>query len=151
MGNPLFRTLITGLGFVCLTLSIVTVFLPYWGYFEEANRDYGSGQDKGHFNPWVVCKELGYDRTKCERTIFTFKNSSRFKPSNFVLASGIMNVVAVLALAIYCLIQVCAITSKKDSAGSLVKPKLTLAIIAGKPLRFSHTRLCLKRVFFLFP
>jgi hypothetical protein len=127
MGNPLFSTIITGLGFVCLSISVLTVFLPYWGYFEDANRG-GFGADRGHFTPWVVCKELTYDRTKCG----VFGNYSRFKPSNFVLASGIMNVIAALALAIFCLIQILALTTKKDFAGSLVKAKLSLAIIAGK-------------------
>jgi hypothetical protein len=142
MGNPLFSTIITGLGFVCLSLSILTVFLPYWGYFEDANR--GLGADRGHFNPWVVCKELTYDRTKCG----AFGNYSRFKPSYFVLASGIMNVIAAVSLAIYCLIQVLALTSKKGFAGSLVKAKLSLAIIAGKSTVISHTNFATQRVFF---
>jgi hypothetical protein len=143
MGNPLFATVITGLGFVCLSLSIVTVFLPYWGYFEDANRGFGS--DRGHFNPWVVCKELTYDRTKCG----AFGNSSRFKPSNFVLASGIMNVVAALALGIFCTIQVLALTSKKAFAGSLVKARITLAIIAGKQLHCNFTLKILSQTSFL--
>lgn len=124
--SPIFSTLITGCGFVCLALATLTVFLPVWGYFEDAGSGFGS--DRGYFNPWRVCKELTYDREKCG----IWNNFSRFKPSYFVLASGIMIVISAVSLAIFCLLQVLAITSKKNFAGSLVKPKLTLAIIAGK-------------------
>ena len=129
--SSLYIALITAISFICFALSCAAVFLPIWGYFEDANGGFGS--DRGYFGPWKVCKELTYNREKCGSS----ENVSRFRPSNFVFASGIMIVVSAISLGIYCIlsvIQIAAISSREKivmAYSSLVTTKLVLAIIGG--------------------
>lgn len=123
--------IVTGLSFLCFVLCCVAVFLPYWGFFEDSNTSFGS--DHGYFSPWKVCKELAYDRTKCGSA----ENGSRFRPSHFVLASGITIAVSTVVLALHFLLsvkQIYAVSSRdEDVAGynSLVTQKLVLAVFGG--------------------
>lgn len=121
------------LSFVCFALSCVTVFLPYWGYFEDFNYSFGS--DRGYFGPWRVCKELTYDRMKCGHA----ENISRFRPSNFVFVSGVMVTLSSLSLALYCVLCIIQIASRDKillKSHSIVNAKLILAIVAGKNFSF---------------
>lgn len=128
--SSLYVAFVTALSFVCFALSCAAVFLPIWGYFEDGNGSFGS--DTGYFGPWKVCKELTYNREKCGS-----ENISRFRPSRFVFASGIMIVLSTITLGIYCIlsfIQICTISSRKKivmSHSSLVKSKLYLAGFGG--------------------
>lgn len=129
--SSLYIALITAISFICFALSCAAVFLPIWGYFEDSGG--GFGADSGYFGPWKVCKELSYNREKCGSA----ENVSRFRPSGFVFASGIMIVVSTIALGIYCIlsvIQIAAISSREKivmTYSSLVTTKLVLAIIGG--------------------
>ena len=130
--SSLYIASITAISFICFALSCAAVFLPVWGYFEDANSSFGS--DRGYFGPWRVCKELTYNREKCGSS----DNVSRFRPSNFVFASGIMIVISAISLGIYCIlsvIQIAAISSREKIVmrySSLVVLKLFLAVLAGK-------------------
>lgn len=129
--SSLYIASITAISFICFALSCAAVFLPIWGYFEDANG--GFGADRGYFGPWKVCKELTYNREKCGSP----ENVSRFRPSNFVFASGITIVVSTISLGIYCIlsvIQIAAISSREKivmTYSSLVMSKLILSSIAG--------------------
>lgn len=129
--SSLYIALITAISFICFALSCASVFLPIWGYFEDANGGFGS--DRGYFGPWKVCKELTYNREKCGSS----ENVSRFRPSHFVFASGIMIVVSAISLGIYCIlsvIQIAAISSREKIVmkySTLVTTKLVLSLIGG--------------------
>lgn len=130
--SSLYIALITSISFICFALSCAAVFLPTWGYFDEANGGFGS--DHGYFSPWKVCKELSYNREKCGSS----DGVSRFRPSSFVFGSGVMIVVSTIALGIYCIlsvIQIAAISSREKilmTYSSLVVVKLMLAIVGGE-------------------
>lgn len=129
--SSLYIALITAISFICFALSCAAVFLPVWGYFEDGNGNFGS--DKGYFGPWKVCKELTYNREKCGSS----ESVSRFRPSNFVFASGIMIVLSTISLGVYCVlsvIQIAAISSREKIVmpySSLVVLKLMLAGVGG--------------------
>lgn len=59
----LYATGVTCLGFICLILACVTVFLPIWGTYED--RHGGWQSERGYFGPWKVCKKLNYGREIC--------------------------------------------------------------------------------------
>lgn len=130
--SSLYIALITAISFICFALSCASVFLPIWGYFEDSNG--GFAADRGYFGPWKVCKELTYNREKCGSA----ESVSRFRPSGFVFASGIMIVVSAVATGIYCIlsvIQIAAISSREKivmSYSTLVTTKLILAIVGGR-------------------
>lgn len=130
--SSFFIAIITTISFICFALSCAAVFLPVWGYFEDSNGGFGS--DHGYFGPWKVCKELAYNREKCG----SHENASRFKPSNFVFASGIAIVLSTICLGIYCVlsvIQIAAVSSREKIVmkySTLVVVKFTLAIVGGK-------------------
>lgn len=130
--SSLYIASITAISFICFALTCASTFLPIWGYFEDGNGGFGS--DRGYFGPWKVCKELTYNREKCGSS----ENVSRFRPSNFVFASGITIVISSICLGIYCIlsvIQIAAISSREKIVmpySSLVSMKLVLSIIAGE-------------------
>lgn len=130
-----FIAIITTLSFICFALSCAATFLPIWGYFEE-NSYSGVGSDRGYFSPWRVCKELAYNREKCG----SYENASRFRPSNFVFASGVAIVLSTFTLGIYCIlsvIQIAAVSSRERivmNYSSLVVVKLGLAFTGGEHL-----------------
>lgn len=59
----LYATGVTILGFICLVLACITLFLPIWGHFEDRYGGYQS--ERGYFGPWKVCKRLNYGREVC--------------------------------------------------------------------------------------
>lgn len=59
----LYATGVTICGFVCLILACTTLFLPYWGHFEDRHGGYSA--ERGYFGPWKVCKKLNYNREIC--------------------------------------------------------------------------------------
>jgi hypothetical protein len=130
--SSLYIALITGLSFICFALSCAATFLPIWGYFEDANSNFGS--DSGYFGPWKVCRELTYNREKCG----SGEGVSRFRPSNFVFLSGVMIVLSTISVGIYCIlsvIQIAAISSREKivmNYSSLVMTKLFLAGVGGE-------------------
>lgn len=130
--SSFFIAIITTISFICFALSCAAVFLPIWGYFKDEHG--GFAADHGYFGPWKVCKELAYNREKCG----SHENASRFKPSNFVFASGIAIVFSTLFLGIYCIlsvIQIAAISSREKIVmkySSLVVIKLVLAFLGSK-------------------
>jgi hypothetical protein len=130
--SSFFIAIITTISFICFALSCAAVFLPIWGYFEDAHGGFGS--DRGYFGPWKVCKELAYNREKCG----SFDNASRFKPSNFVFASGLAIVLSTICLGIYCIlsvIQIAAVSSREKIVmkySTLVSVKVILAFVGGK-------------------
>jgi len=115
-----------GLSCVCLILSSIALFLPYWGYFDESQNSYGFA-DHGHFGPWTVCKELNFDREKCGSD----DNISRFRPSNLVYVSGAAIAISAISLGIYFILCVMQLVSKgsvmRTSSGGV---KLVLSVIA---------------------
>lgn len=115
---------ITALSFVCFSLCCAAVFIPIWGYFEDGNGSFGS--DRGYFGPWKVCKELTYDRTRCGSS----ENVSRFRPSHFVLASGITLVVSTVLLGVHFLLSVIQ-TAAISSREKFLKSKVYLSSISG--------------------
>jgi hypothetical protein len=130
--SSFFIAIITTISFISFALSCAAVFLPIWGYFEDSNGGFGS--DRGYFGPWKVCKELTYNREKCGSS----DNITRFKPSNFVLASGLAIVLSTLCLGIYCIlsvIQIAAVSSREKIVlkySTLVSVKVILAFVGGK-------------------
>lgn len=127
--SSFFIAIITTISFICFALSCAAVFLPVWGYFRDEHGGFAS--DHGYFGPWKVCKELAYNREKCG----SHDTASRFKPSKFVLASGISIVFSTMFLGIYCIlsvIQIAAISSREKIVmkySSLVVIKLILSIL----------------------
>jgi hypothetical protein len=127
--SSLYIAIITTISFICFALSCAAVFLPNWGHFEEFGGGFGS--ERGYFSPWKVCKELSYNREQCGQA------SSRFRPSSFVFASGIMIVVSTITLGIYCIlsvIQIAAISSREKIVmkySTLVMTKLGFAAIGA--------------------
>lgn len=119
-----YRASITGLSLVCFALSVGALCIPIWGYFDDNNGSFGS--DHGYFGPWKVCKELTYDRTKCGSS----ENVSRFRPSHFVLASGITIAVTSFFLAIYCVIAIIQIVSI-NARERFSMSKFVLSALAG--------------------
>jgi len=104
------------------------VFIPIWGYFEDSGGSGGFGADRGYFSPWYICKESTYNRAKCGSS----ENISRFRPSKFVLASGVMLVISTIALGIYCILtamQLIAMTRQRSSKpnSSLIETRLVIA------------------------
>lgn len=130
--SSLYKSL-TALSFVCFALSLAVVFIPIWGYFEDSGGFGGFGSDRGYFGPWNICKELTFNRQKCGSS----ENVSRFRPSKFVLASGVMLVISTIALGIYCILtamQLMGMTrgrSRKPNS-SLIETRLVLAGLGGK-------------------
>lgn len=130
--TSLYIAICTALSFICFALDCAAVFLPIWGYFEDANAGFGS--DRGYFSPWRVCKELTYNREKCGSA----ENVSRFKPSHFVFASGITISFSSLALGLYCVlsvVQIAAFSSRESIMmrySTLLSMKLILAVVGGK-------------------
>lgn len=125
--STLYVALSTALSFVCFALTCAAVFVPIWGYFEDANSGFGS--DRGYFGPWSVCKELTYDRTRCGSS----ENISRFRPSRFVLASGIVIAIGAVSLGVHFILSVIqAIKSSSRESSKIATTKLWLAVIGGK-------------------
>lgn len=128
--SSLYIASITALSFICFALSCAAVFLPVWGYFKEVNN--GFGAENGYFGPWKVCKELQFNRESCGASV------SRFRPSSFVFISGVMIVMSMISLGIYCIlsvIQIAAISSRENILmrySLLVSVKLLLAIVGGE-------------------
>jgi hypothetical protein len=129
--SSFYIAIITTISFICFALSCAATFLPTWGYFEDANGSIGS--DRGYFGPWKVCKELAYNREKCGS-----HDTSRFKPTLFVFASGIAIVFSTLFLGVYCIlsvIQIAAVSSREKIVmkySTLVVVKVTLAFLGGE-------------------
>lgn len=115
---------IAAISFFCFALCCAAVFVPIWGYFEDGNVSFGS--DRGYFGPWYVCKELTYDRTRCGSS----ENVSRFRPSRFVLASGITLVISTECLGVYLILSVIQIIATSTRERFLMT-KLVLSSIAG--------------------
>lgn len=152
--SSFFIAIITTISFISFALSCAASFLPVWGYFDETNGGFAS--DHGYFGPWKVCKELAYNREKCG----SYENASRFRPSNFVFASGIAIVLSTFLLGIYCIlsvIQIAAISSREKivmNYGSLVVVKLVLAFSGGELSTYnlcdpySHITYCTHHIYF---
>jgi len=130
MASSSLYKLLTALSCVCFVLSLAIVFIPIWGYFEDSGGGFGS--DRGYFSPWYICKELTYNREKCGST----ENVSRFRPSKFVLASGVMLVISTIALGIYFILTAMQLIgmrrerSRKPNS-SLIETRLVLAGLAA--------------------
>lgn len=71
----LYASGITCMGFICLILACVTVFLPIWGNYEDRYGGYQA--ERGYFGPWKVCKKLNYNREFCSDTL-RFRVSGEF-------------------------------------------------------------------------
>lgn len=130
--SSLYIAVCTALSFICFALDCAAVFLPIWGYFEDANGGFGS--DRGYFSPWRICKELTYNREKCGSS----ENVSRFKPSHFVFASGLSIAISSIVLGLYCVlsvVQIAAFSSRESILlrySTLLSTKLMLAVVGGK-------------------
>ena len=130
--SSFFIAIITTISFICFALSCAATFLPVWGYFEEVHG--GTHGDYGYFGPWRVCRELPYNRERCGM----YESGSRFRPSNFVFASGIAIVLSAFTLGIYCVlsvIQIAAVSSREKivmNYGTLVVTKAALAFLGGE-------------------
>lgn len=129
--SSLYVSLATALSFVCFALTCASVFVPIWGYFEDANSGFGS--DRGYFGPWSVCKELTYDRTRCGSS----ENISRFRPSRFVLASGIVIVISAISLGVHFILSVIQMFSPtlRENSGTITT-KLWMAGIGGDHMTY---------------
>lgn len=130
--SSIFIAIITTLSFISFALACASTFLPVWAYFEELNSNFNG--DNGYFGPWKVCRELAYNRERCG----SHESASRFRPSNFVFASGIAIVLSTFVLGIYCIlsvIQIAAVSSREKivmNYGTLVVTKFVLAFLGGE-------------------
>ncbi|XP_052129809.1 uncharacterized protein LOC113210007 [Frankliniella occidentalis] len=126
-GTALYSTGVACLGFVCFAVGATAVGLPLWGYFDN---DGGFATERGYFGPWTVCRQLQYERERCGR------NVSRFQPNGAVWASGLVAVLGVVLLALFCFLSVLqlAMVSSKDRVllkySVAVITKLVLALVA---------------------
>ncbi|KAE8752089.1 hypothetical protein FOCC_FOCC001251 [Frankliniella occidentalis] len=90
----------------------------------------GFATERGYFGPWTVCRQLQYERERCGR------NVSRFQPNGAVWASGLVAVLGVVLLALFCFLSVLqlAMVSSKDRVllkySVAVITKLVLALVA---------------------
>ncbi|XP_004922680.1 uncharacterized protein LOC114242755 isoform X1 [Bombyx mandarina] len=139
-GKILYSIAVVVLGFICFVVGAVAVGLPAWGYFFSYDSDQryspqsyfleNPNFDQGYFGPWRVCKKLLYNREKCGTDV------SKFRPSTAVYISGVVAVVGVTILGIFCILsvlQLAMISSKERVAMKythLVMMKLSLALLA---------------------
>lgn len=132
--KPLYSTCVAVLGFICFVVGATAVGIPMWGYFDPPPYlagGYGAGDDRGYFGPWRTCKLLLYNRERCDDDV------SRFRPSVAVRVAGIVAVLGVLILGVFCflsVIQLAMISSKEKVVmkySAAVLTKVVLAFIAA--------------------
>ncbi|CAD7082776.1 unnamed protein product [Hermetia illucens] len=125
--TALYAAGLTCLGFICFALASTAVGVPIWGYYD--NPTAGWDADRGYFGPWLVCKQLSYNREKCGQDV------SRFRPSLGIYISGILAASSAAALGLFCIlcvIQIAMISSREKfmmNYSTLVIGKLVLALI----------------------
>ncbi|XP_045778697.1 uncharacterized protein LOC123876467 [Maniola jurtina] len=126
-GKALYSVTVVVLGFICFIVGAVAVGLPAWGHFYSfENPNY----DQGYFGPWRLCKRLLYYREKCGTDV------SKFRPSTAVYMAGVVAVIGVSVLGVFCILSVMqlAMISSKERVGlkytHLVMTKLALALLA---------------------
>ncbi|KAF7284839.1 hypothetical protein GWI33_021482 [Rhynchophorus ferrugineus] len=127
--KPLYSTCVAVLGFICLVVGATAVGIPMWGYFDPPPYlGYGGGDDRGYFGPWKTCKLLLYNRERCDKDV------SRFRASVAVWVAGIVAIIGVVSLAIFCFLSVLqlAMISSKEK----VVVKYTAAILTKVVLAF---------------
>lgn len=81
----LYAAVVTGLGFVALSIAAAAVGIPIWGYYEYLQG--GWDGEHGYFGPWKVCKQLNYNREVCGD--FRFRPSSKWSSVGGVGLIGI--------------------------------------------------------------
>ncbi|XP_013149050.1 PREDICTED: uncharacterized protein LOC106111468 isoform X2 [Papilio polytes] len=126
-GKVLYSIAVVVLGFICFIVGAIAVGLPTWGYFFSFENP---NFDQGYFGPWRVCKKLLYNREKCGTDV------SKFRPSTAVYIAGVVAVIGVTVLGVFCILSVLqlAMISSKEKVGikytHLVMLKLALALLA---------------------
>ncbi|XP_013171685.1 PREDICTED: uncharacterized protein LOC106120797 isoform X1 [Papilio xuthus] len=137
-GKVLYSIAVVVLGFICFIVGAIAVGLPTWGYFYSYDSDLALSVqafenpnfDQGYFGPWRVCKKLLYNREKCGTDV------SKFRPSTAVYIAGVVAVIGVTVLGVFCILSVLqlAMISSKEKVGikytHLVMMKLALALLA---------------------
>ncbi|CAH2055814.1 unnamed protein product, partial [Iphiclides podalirius] len=139
-GKVLYSIAVVVLGFICFIVGAIAVGLPTWGYFYSYDSDIDLSVqsyylenphfDQGYYGPWRVCKKLLYNREKCGTDV------SKFRPSTAVYIAGVVAVVGVTVLGVFCVLSVLqlAMISSKEKVGlkytHLVMVKLALALLA---------------------
>lgn len=90
-------------GVFALIISIISVAVPYWGYYAPAGAAYissgfASQDNTGNFGPFQTCKNVAY-YTYCG-------GNDIYKPTTWIVVAGISAIITVVCLGLFSLFAI---------------------------------------------